>query len=393
MDTILFPIIWVISWIMYGIHEMLVFVGMTPGSGPAWVLSIVGLTLVIRALTIPLFTKQIKGSRAMQELQPEMRKIQKKYKGRTDQISQRRQQEEIMALYKSRGTSPFSSCFPVLIQMPIFFSLYRLLYSVLPLSEGTYTRTALGAIDQDIAGQIADSTVFGAPLTGSIGTAGTFGDAKTRVIVVAVVLIALMIITLFISQRQLMMKNMPKSDDPNNPAEKMQKYMLYGMPLIYVFTGFAFQIGVLVYWLTSNIWNMGQQTWLIEFNPTPGSEAYKKRQAKLRARRIAKGLPPEEDEEELRPSGQRVQPVRKDRQKKGRPAGTVAAGAPVESNTQNDDAVVAQLNEPVRGKDGLTDAERAQKRYERRQAERQRSKAKKQAREKRQQQNKKQRNF
>lgn len=192
-----------------------------------------------------------------------------------------------------------------------------------------------------------------------------------------------MIVTLFFSQKQIMTKNLPESSqDPNNPAYKMQKYMLYGMPLIYVFSGGFFQVGVLIYWLTGNIWNIGQQTWLITTNPAPGSIAYKKRQQRQREKRISKGLPPEEETQEEMYTGQREQPLSKQRQKKkGRI--TNAVETPQQPEEEGE----------VRGIDGLTDAERAQKRYERRLAERQRSKAKKKARQKRQQQNKNKRNF
>lgn len=376
MDTILYPIMWVISYVMYGVHELLTMFGMQGGSGPAWVLSIVGLTIFIRILIIPLFNKQTRASRAGQELQPEIKKIQKKYKGRTDQVSQQRQQEELQALYRDHGTSPFAACMPMLIQMPIFFALFRLLYAVLPLSNGTYSREALGAIDQDVALEIARSTVFGAPISSSISTRGEFGD-PTSVLVVAVILIALMMITLFFSQKQIMTKNLPDSArDPDNPAYKMQKYMLYGMPLIYVFSGSVFQIGVLVYWLTGNIWNIGQQTWLITTNPAPGSEAYRAREKRLREKRLKKGLPEVEasDDAEIQDTqvGQRAQPLGKKRSKKARQTGNIPDNVILPE--VEEDEVIA--DEEVRGPDNLTDAERAQKRYERRMAERQRSKKK-----------------
>ncbi|WP_455951971.1 membrane protein insertase YidC [Arcanobacterium haemolyticum] len=377
MDTILFPIKWVISWIMYGIHSVLTALGLSSGSGAAWVLSIVGLTIVIRILIIPLFNKQIRAMRMGQEIQPEVQKLQKKYKGRTDAVSKQRQQEELMALYRERGTSPFASCLPLLIQMPIFFALFRLLYAVDPISKGQMG--TIGAVDKTVAHEIANSTLFGAPLSSSLGTAGTF-PLPTNVRIVAIILIVLMMATLFFSQKMIMTKNMPESaQDPDNPAYKMQKMMLYGMPIIYIFTGFAFQVGVLVYWLTSNLWNIGQQYWLITYNPTPGSPAYKKRQEKIRAKRIAAGLPPEEEPAE--PAAPRVQPLGKARSKK---AGgkKVAEVSSVEEN-----------EEETRGLDGLTDAERAQKRYERRMAQRQRSNEKKQARQKKAERNKKNRNF
>ncbi len=340
---------------MTGVHTLLTTIGFTDGSGPAWVLSIVGLTIVVRALMIPLFNKQTKAARLGQELNPEIQKIQKKYKGKKDQVSQQKQQEEMMALYREHGTSPFASCMPLLIQMPIFFALFRLLYAILPLSKGTYGKEMIGPIDEAVAKAISNSTLFGAPLTSSIGTA----KGNTNIIVVAVILIAGMIVTLFFTQKQIMTKNLPESStDPNNPAYKMQKYMLYGMPMIYIFTGTTFQVGVLVYWLTGNVWNIGQQTWMINNNPAPGSEAYKKRQEKIRQNKIKKGIPLDEIDEKEEKKGQRIQPVSKKRAKK--------KGA---SN-------IGSLEEKKVGADGLTDAERAQKRYERRQAQRKQNKKK-----------------
>lgn len=107
-----------------------------------------------------------------------------------------------------------------------------------------------------------------------------------------------------------MTKNLPEeSMDPDNPAFKMQKYMLYGMPLIYLFSGSVFQVGVLVCGFTGNFWNIGQQTWLISTNPAPGSAACKAKQKKLREKRIAQGLPPEEEGDNQSHAGQRAQPM------------------------------------------------------------------------------------
>lgn len=396
MDTILFPIMWVIAWIMTGVHKLLTLVGLPQGAGIGWVLSIVGMTIIVRALMIPLFAKQMTAMRMGQELQPEMQKIQKKYKGRKDPVSQQRMQEETMALYREHGTSPFSSCLPMLIQMPIFFSLFRLLYAVEPIARGTYARAGIGPINQEIADQISNSTVFGAPVSSSISTAQAYASPKA-VYIVAVVMIVLLIVTLFFTQKQIMTKNMPESSlDPNNPMYKTQKYMLYGMPLIYVFTGTTFQVGVLVYWVTGNIWNIGQQTWMIRNRPALGSIAYKEKMERERQKRIKKGLPPEEETKQAADNdgaetGQRMQPLGKARSKKA--GGKVDAfGRPLPEHTEQV-AAQEQDEREIRGADGLTDAERARKRYERRAAERKRSQEKKQAREKKQAQNKKQRNF
>lgn len=365
MDTILYPIMWVIAWIMYGIHEGLVALGMDSGAGPAWVFAILGLTVVVRLCILPLYNKQIKASRNMQALQPEMMKIQRKYKGKRDQISMQRQQEELQALYKKHDASPFASCLPLIIQMPVLFALYRVLIAFPSLATGSWNRDTLGPITKQIAQHFENSTVFGAPLSASFTSAPHLpGYSATTIRVVAGVLVLIMIFTMYWTQRQLMKKNMPEIDpsEGKNPAQQMQKAMLYGFPLLYLFSGVAFPIGVLVYWCAGNLWNMGQQSWFIRNNPTPGSKAYKEREARLAAKRKRAGLTEEEaqelDEREAQ-GGQRYQPMGKERAKKAGIEQPVAEPA-------ND--------EPVRGKDGLTDEERARKRYERRQAERARRK-------------------
>mgnify|MGYP007020639460 FL=1 len=152
----------------------------------------------------------------------------------------------------------------------------------------------------------------------------------------------------------------------------------------------------MIYWLSSNVWNWGQQTWLITNNPTPGSPAYKKRQEKLRAKAIKKGLNPDDIEngDTPEPTGQRMQPMSSKRQKKKGRSYDPLANGPQDLTVDDGNTIDADDDIEVLGKDGLTDAQRAKKRYERRMAERQRSKEKAQVRAKKQQQrSKKDRSF
>src|SRR5690625_4578286 len=164
-DKILFPLKWVVAHIMVGSHNIFTMMGMDNQSGWAWVLSIVTLTVVIRVLLIPLFVRQIKASRTMQLVQPEVQKLQKKYKGRTDTASRQAMQQEMMAIYKEAGTSPFAACMPMLLQMPIFFSLFRVLIAVKDIAGGTYRTEKIGPLDQVVAQQIENSEIFGASLS------------------------------------------------------------------------------------------------------------------------------------------------------------------------------------------------------------------------------------
>ena len=118
---IMTPLYYLISVVLVGFHKVFGAV-FGDASGISWALCIVGLTVVIRAALIPLFVKQIKSSRNMQLLQPKVKELQKKYGHDRERLTQ-----ETMELYRETGTNPFASCLPILVQMPIFFALFRLL--------------------------------------------------------------------------------------------------------------------------------------------------------------------------------------------------------------------------------------------------------------------------
>ncbi len=387
MDTILWPIQIAVAWIMVTIHSGLALI-FGDGSGPAWVLSIVGLTITIRILIMPLFFKQIKASRGMQLMQPDLQALQKKYKGKTDPVSRQAQQQEMMDLYKKHGSNPFSSCLPMILQMPIFFALFRVLNQVKPLAENGHVlvagaeRTAIGPLTVSLASEMESSTFMGAPLSETF-----LGSDILQVKIVAAILVVTMGVTQFVSIKQLSMKNMPASA-MDNPIMRQQKMMLYVMPVVFAISGVAFPIGVLIYWTVSNLWSMGQQAYTIRRQPAPGSEAYKAKQVRDAAKREKKGLPPIEDDpartEEVQATGQRVQPVGKNRAKKK----GVQGGAPVDQDPDevdedaSEEESVDDTDNPAVGKDGLTDEERARKRYEARAAEREAARQKRIAAEK-----------
>jgi YidC/Oxa1 family membrane protein insertase len=337
------PLEWVVAWLMVGFHTLLTAIGLPAEAGYTWALSIVGLVVVIRIVLIPLFVKQIHASRGMQLIQPEMQKIQKKYKGKTDPESRQAMTQETMGLYKRTGTNPFSSCLPLLLQSPIFFALYRVLASMAGIAAG---KTPIGPLTPEVAAQANASTIFGAPLSATFQHTVTLvhgvavsAPSAFNVKMVCVVMIILMAGSQFASMHQLMMKNMPASA-LDNPFAKQQKMMIYLMPLMFVFTGVTFVIGLLLYMLTTNLWTMGQQFYTIRRMPAPGSLAEKA----LEARRLKSGkehkkfslpgLVQDEAEEvpdipapDTKPaSGQRQQPKRKKRAKPTGQGGTNQAG-------------------------------------------------------------------
>jgi YidC/Oxa1 family membrane protein insertase len=308
--TILWPIKWVVEAILVAFHTALTALGLDPDDGLTWVLSIVGLVLVIRAALIPIFVRQIKSQRRMMEVAPQIKKIQDKYKGKKDQFSREAMSRETMALYSKTGTNPLSSCLPLLIQMPIFFSLFSVL------QNAQHELVGVGLLNKELSLSFGESVLFGvAPLKLAISTA----DGNTWVIVIAVVMVILMTASQFITQLQIMSKNQSK-EMKESPMYRQQRVLLYLLPLVFAFSGFAFPLGVMFYWLTSNAWTMVQQFLVIRNMPTPGSEAAFAREARLARRRQRKGLPEPEIaettaiEEPKKP--QRVQPVSKNRAKK-----------------------------------------------------------------------------
>ncbi|MDR1152898.1 MAG: membrane protein insertase YidC [Bifidobacteriaceae bacterium] len=330
------PLMILVGWIMTGVHWVLSLF-LDANSGLAWVLSIVGLVVIMRIAMIPLFVRQIHSQRGMQLIQPELQKIQKRYKGKTDPISRQRQQEEMMALYRKQGTNPFSSCLPILVQSPFFLALFAVLTSLTKICNGDEGFGPIGTISQQMACSVQQATLFGAPLTSTFTLAGQAPDGVSplTVRIVTVVLIVAMSVTTFTTQRQLTMKNIPEAAQ-DNPMFRAQKMMLYVFPLIFAFSGINFPIGVLVYWLTTNLWTMGQQFFVIRRMPAAGSAAEKqlleRKKAKVgrRGRKRGKGEGEGEEEAESsgtatpggdgdRSSGQRSQPKKQSRsQRKGK---------------------------------------------------------------------------
>ncbi|MCG0288858.1 membrane protein insertase YidC [Streptomyces sp. PSAA01] len=273
MDTILGPLYDVVSWIIVQFHSFysLIF---DRDSGWAWGLSIVSLVVLIRICLIPLFVKQIKSTRNMQALQPKMKAIQERYKS-----DKQRQSEEMMKLYKETGTNPLSSCLPILAQSPFFISLYQVLNHIA-------NNRPVGVItDQALLDSARNAHIFGAPLSvkfmDSASKVESLGASLTDVRIVTITMIVLMSASQFFTQRQLMTKNVDLT--VKTPFMQQQKMLMYVFPIMFAVFGINFPVGVLVYWLTTNVWTMGQQMFVIRRNPTPGSLAFKARQERLRA--------------------------------------------------------------------------------------------------------------
>ena len=243
-----------------------------PASGITWALSIIFLVVTVRLILFPLFVKQVKSQRAMQELQPEIAKLRKQYGSDRQGMSQ-----AMMALQKERGVNPLAGCLPILPQIPIFLSLFHVLRRLAPGVPGLY------GWSDELTDQAAKATLFGAPISASFNMVGAKEEAILAIPgvtyldirVVAMVLIVIMCVTTFFTQKQIMKRSGPVEGQ----AATVQRLMLYGMPISLFVSGFFFPIGVLLYWFTNNLWTLGQQFFILRKMPPPGSDAYKAKAA------------------------------------------------------------------------------------------------------------------
>ncbi|QNE36207.1 membrane protein insertase YidC [Leifsonia shinshuensis] len=314
IGTVLWPIKWVVELILVAWHWVFSNIGMDPAAGITWVLSIVGLTVVVRAALIPIFVRQIKNQRRMLEIAPQLKKIQDKYKGKKDQFSREAMSRETMELYKKTGTNPLSSCLPLLLQMPVFFALFQVL------NGAQSGKAGVGPLNATLAQQFGNATLFGvAPLHQSFQGALNAHPQQVAVMVIAATMVVLMTGSQFLTQLQIVSKNM-SPETKASPQFKQQRILLYLLPFVFLFSGFAFPLGVMFYWLTSNLWTMGQQFLVIRNMPTPGSDAAKAREARLarKGKLVQDGaVVLQVDEVPAKPvTTQRVQPVNKNRAKK-----------------------------------------------------------------------------
>lgn len=300
---LLWPIKWAIELVLVGFHALFTTLGLESSSGISWVLAVVGLVLVVRAALIPIFVKQIKSQRNMMLVQPELKKLQDKYRGKTDRESRERMAKEQMELYKRTGSNPLSSCLPLLLQMPIFTGLFFVL------NDAGQNKSGVGLLNAEMALSFSSAEIFGAQLSDTF-----FGSPEINVKIIAGVMIVLMSASQFITQKQIMAKNQ-NPDVQNSQFMQTQKILLYVLPLVFLVSGLSFPLGVMTYWLVSNFWTMGQQFVVIRNMPTPGSPAFKARQERLAKKGKLQIEEPTTEAEAEQPK-QRQQPVGKNRAKK-----------------------------------------------------------------------------
>ncbi|GGK93263.1 membrane protein insertase YidC [Mangrovihabitans endophyticus] len=254
-----------ISWILLQWHGLWDAIGVPDGrflgTNWAWVLAIVCLVVTVRVILFPVFVKQIKSQRAMQALQPKVKELQEKHKGDRETL-----QKEMMELYRTEKANPLMGCLPMFLQIPVFLGLFHVLRRLSPDNGG---KTLYGWTVQ----QFEDAThasLFTAPLPAKFGSTAeelaALGANGTTVKIIAGVLVLIMMTTTYLTSRQMILKTGWAED----PQQKMiQRLMLYGIPLSLLVSGSLFPIGVVIYWVTNNLFTLGQQQWVLRKYPPP----------------------------------------------------------------------------------------------------------------------------
>ncbi|WP_101616443.1 membrane protein insertase YidC [Bifidobacterium margollesii] len=290
---ILYPVEWLMTQILFYFHKALTFIGFQDGPGVAWVLSIMLLVIFVRLCILPLFIKQMNSMRKLQAIQPKLQHIQAKYKGKTDQASREAMNRETMKLYQDAGANPMGSCVPALFQGPVFMAMFYTLTAARYIALDNGAKEPFGAFTVEVAKQIEGTSLFGVSLADMFPTADTHGK------VIIGIFIALMCLTMFLSQYYNLRRNLPRAS-MEGPQYSMQRSMAFIFPVMYIFSGVMFPSAVLVYWLTNNLWTLGQVIWQVHNMPTPGSPAHEAKEIRDRKkeeeRRERKGLPTIEEE-------------------------------------------------------------------------------------------------
>jgi YidC/Oxa1 family membrane protein insertase len=196
--------------------------------GLSWGASIIGLTVVVRMLILPLTFKQVRSMQALQRLQPEMKKIQARYKD-----DKQRQQQAMMEFYKEHQVNPLGSCLPLILQFPFFIGLYQTL------------RSKPFKAEVGDGGQFFFIPDITKPLTGH----------TTELVVMVVIYVATQLCSSYVSAI--------------NVQDKNQKRLLFIFPFVFVPVIINFEAGLLVYWITTNVWTIGQMLFVRKFLPPP----------------------------------------------------------------------------------------------------------------------------
>lgn len=259
-----------VSWVLLRWYGLFTWLGMDQKSGLTWALSIIMLVVTARLLLFRFFVKQVHYQRRMQEMQPKIKKLQEKHKGDKATL-----QREMMALQQAEGFNPISGCLPMLLQIPIFISLFHVLKHMsnsVGLPPGSRGLTLYGFTEQQTH-DAATAKLFNAPLAASLRESAEkihlLGGHVTTTRIVTLTLVLVSALATYLTQRAVIRN---QTTPPEGQAAMIQRLMLVGIPISVIVSGFIFPLGVLLYWFTSNLWTLGQQYYIFRFHPhTPAT--------------------------------------------------------------------------------------------------------------------------
>ncbi|MGV0384254.1 membrane protein insertase YidC [Corynebacterium sp. 22_2729] len=283
MDFIYYPV----SGVLWFWHKLFSYV-LSPDSGFTWALAIMFLVFTIRILLVKPMANQLRSSRKMQEMQPKMQELQRKYKNDRQTLA-----IEMRKLQKEMGVNPLASCLPMLVQMPIFLGLFHVLRSFnrtgngvgqlgMSVEETRNTPNYFFGVDE--VQSFLDARIFGTPISGFISmdpqnyrafsADGVVDFTRTNIIVVVVPMMLVASVLMHFSARMSMDRaakrrkaspakgNDPKAQQMQMQMDMMQKLMLWVMPVLYLLGGFAWQVGLALYMVTNMTWSYLQQFFL-----------------------------------------------------------------------------------------------------------------------------------
>jgi len=254
-----------ISWVLLKWHSLFSWMGIGEwlATNWDWILATVFLVLTIRGVLFPVFVKQIKSQRAMQALQPKIGELREKHKG--DRVALQQAQMELM---RTEGANPLMGCLPMVVQIPVFLGLFHVLRHLQP-HMSDHGKTLYGwTISQ--FDKAVHAKLFGAPIAASFRSSASdlasMHATSLNVRIVAGVLVVIMIATTYLTQRQMIRK----TGWATEPTQLMiQRLMLYGIPVGLLVSGTIFPIGVVIYWVTTNLFSLGQQYYVLRKFPPP----------------------------------------------------------------------------------------------------------------------------
>src|SRR6201996_7432386 len=237
-------------------------------SGWSWALAIIVLVVLMRLILVPLFVKQMHAQRKMQALAPQVQALRKKYKNDKQTMNQ-----EVMKLYQENGANPLAGCLPLVVQLPVFFALFNVLRAVAEgeIKYGLTKRVVYSAQHAHILWATIADRIVTSPLPPYHLAPGVPVSAMIEIGIVVLISAT----TTFMTVRQSVKRGIGQvGQDPNNPMANSQKYMMYIAPL-FALSGLYWQFGLVMYWVTTNLWTLGQQYVLFRnFTPiTAGADA------------------------------------------------------------------------------------------------------------------------